>query len=238
MLQRLGLGLLLGLLPLTLASGLPAIAQQPAACKDFVDCLHRAMTSSVPLDKAMLASQGIQFWNKSVPQRDLYNLLQMRAEALVQLYASPSDARLLQQAEADYQQMLSYRPGDFLPQTGLARIAELRGQYPEADRLYAEAVKSNHPVAWLESADSHLRRQNPALALSELDTAVKLFTDMQAQQREVYPQHLLRLYQMRARALTALQRADEATAALKAACAAGDADACFDVRRLERWSFF
>lgn len=238
MLQRLGLALILGLLPLTLAAGLPAAAQQPAPCKDFIDCLHRAMTSSVPLDKAMLASQGIQFWNKSIPQRDLYNLLQMRADSLVQLYAGPNDARLLQQAEADYQQMLTYRPGDFFPQTGLARIAELRGQFPEADRLYAEAVRSNHPVALLEAADSHLRRQNPALALSELDTALKLFADLQAQQREVYPEHLLRLHQMRARALTALQRTAEAAAALKAACAAGDADACFDARRLERWSFF
>lgn len=245
MFQRLSLTLFLLMTPVFVLPGSDALAQEtsstevnPPPCNGFVSCLHQTLDASTPLEKAMFASQGIQYWTKDIPERDLYNLLMLRSQALIQLHLVAANSRFLQQAEADYHKMLEIRPTDYLPQTGLARIAELRGQLEEADRLYAEAIKSNDPVAYLEVADSRLRRSAPAPALESIDNAARLFAQLQAQERDIYPEHLLRMYQLKAQALIALNRETEALIALKQACAAGDTQACLDARRRERWIFF
>lgn len=219
-------------------AGSPGAGTPQPSCKTFSDCLRQTLASQEPLAKSMLASQAIQLYQPTIPKRDLYNLLMLRSDALLQLYLSSPDARLLEQAESDDRRMLEMRPGDFLPQLGLARIAELRGQAELAEQLYAKASNPHHPESLLSVAEYQLRRRNPALAMAALDQALQLFNQMLTDKQDVYPQHLLRLQQLRAQVLRLLQRDAEADEALRAACSAGDRGACKDLYRRRHWSFF
>ncbi|PKL77268.1 MAG: hypothetical protein CVV27_06050, partial [Candidatus Melainabacteria bacterium HGW-Melainabacteria-1] len=186
MIQRLSLALILAL---GLATATPAQAQN-VSCAAFDDCLRSTLRSTVPLDKAVFASKGIQLWTKAIPVRDLYNLLMLRASALIQMHIDAANETFLDQATADYQQMLELRPDDFLPRTGLGRIAELRGQVAAAQALYTEAFQSGQFLAQMERADFRLRRKEGAGALEDLEAAVLTVVKLQALERDIHPQHL------------------------------------------------
>lgn len=213
-------------------------ADGPPQCESFEACLRKTLSSSMPLERAYHATRGIGYFAKGHPQRDLFNLLSIRAESLVQMHLKVPNETLLSQAEADYHQMLEMRPGDYLPQTGLARIAELRGQSVEAENLYASAVGSGDFLAYLDRAEYRLRQQQADLALSDLDEAMRLVAELQARERDIHPQHLIRMHRLRARSLESQGRVREAVAAIKAACGAGEKPACIEARRRERWGPF
>ncbi|HEY9841705.1 MAG TPA: hypothetical protein V6D23_14675 [Candidatus Obscuribacterales bacterium] len=238
--QRLSLTILSGLLGLTLLTAWPqAQAEVPTPpCEKFEDCLRQTLKSTVPLERALYASQGIQLWTKSIPQRDLYNLMMLRADALIQMNLATANDSLLDQAANDYSHMLELRAGDYLPQTGLARIAELRGQFPQAEQYFAAAIQTGDFLAYLERADYWLRRQDAAQSLADLESALKIVAELQARERDIHPQHLIHLHQLRARTLQAMQRGDEAIVDIRAACSVGDKAACKQARRYERWAFF
>ena len=68
--------------------------------------------------------------------------------------------------------------------------------------------------------------------------ANSIVAELQEREREVHPQHLLRMHQLRVSALRSLARGEELMLALRTLCGAGDKKACIEVRRSERWSFF
>lgn len=212
-------------LALALTSGL--VLPASADCARFEDCLRQTLNSSEPLERAMSASQGIALWNKSLPQRDLVNLIQMRAEALIALHISgKSSERLLKQIESDYLQLKTLLPTSWMPPAGLGRLAELQGKPALAETFYAESLKSRELPGFLARAEYWLRRQDPEKALRDLDAGRLRLQELIAREADIHPQHRGRLHLLRAQALRELKREFEAQLELESACKIGLSESC------------
>lgn len=200
-----------------------------AACERFEDCLRQTLNSSEPLERALSASQGIALWNKSLPQRDLVNLLQMRAEALISLHlAGKGSERLTQQIQSDYNQLKGFLPGSWMPLAGLGRLAEIQEKPALAESYYAEAIKSKDLPAYIARAEFWIRRQEPEKALKDLDAGWMRVQEMLARQSEIHPVYRGRLHLLRAQLYTELQRGLEARLEMESACEQGVKEACIN----------
>lgn len=205
-----------------LAGDLPA-----AQCSKFEDCLRQALKAQTPIEQALYASRGIQLYEKRLPQRDLVNLLNLRAGALVRLYiANPTNQALLNQAANDYQQLKGFLPGSYLPLAGMARIAELKADLKQAEQLFGEAVKTKDLLAWLERTAYFLRQHQPDKAFKDLQSAEKRMQELIALEREIHPQHKAWFHELKGQTLNLLGQTEAASAELKTACEMGAKSAC------------
>lgn len=196
-------------------------------CQTFDICLRWTLNATDPMQKALYASQGISLWNKSIPQRDLINLLQIRAETLIELFQSTQNQNLLRQSESDYTQLNTLLNGkSYVPFAGLGRVAELRGQMMEANQFFGEAVKTNNLVAWLSRAAYRLRQGQTNGAKSDLESADKRIKQMQRDEKEIHVSHRIWFHQLRADVFQALKQAKQAQLELQAACQLGHQPAC------------
>ncbi len=201
---------------------------QAAECERFSSCLQQTLQSQTSLERVILSTRALKLWNPSIPQRDLLNVLKLRAEGLIKLHESGQAAHLnpLTYAREDYERFLKMAPGHWLPLSGLGRIAELKNQPAEAKTWLNRAVKTRQVGAFAARAAFLMRQQRWRLALNDINEALSL--DKHNQQRAMgltAPQRGA-LYALRSQIQTGLRHPLEARLDKDEACQLGHQAAC------------
>ncbi|MGV3526360.1 MAG: hypothetical protein ACO1RX_19225 [Candidatus Sericytochromatia bacterium] len=205
----------------------PAAPVKPV-CEKINNCIQMALNSSDPVDRVMAATRGITLWTKSYPERDLLNLLAIRAEALIQIHMLGQSPQLdlLGQAEADYRRFFDLQKYNATPLSGLARIDELRGEHDKAILHHRLAVEQGQPPAMAERAGYFHRLREHDKAWQDLEAVRLRVAELKELGQRFPPQQLAQWHMLRADVLRALDRRDEAQAELDQACSLGYKDAC------------
>lgn len=209
--------------------GMPAQAAEGVQCSSFAHCVQKTLSSTTSIDKILYATEALKRWDKSLPQRDLINVLKLRADALLEFQLSgqaPSNLDLLSQADADYRRILALEPHNWLPLAGLGRVAELQDKLPAARDFYARAVKADKTPAYVQRALFFERQQDWNKALQDLNQALRREQELQRHKLGLPPRALAELYLQRAEIHAQLKHALDEMLDREEACKLGLKKAC------------
>lgn len=198
-------------------------------CNRFAECIQKTLGTQEDIERVLYTTRALQLWEKSIPQRDLINVLKLHAESLLKLQLTgkvPEDMDLLSVAEADYQRFLKLEPGNWLPLAGLGKIAEMRGQIQAAENFFKQSVKAKKTPAYIQRAAFYERQSKYALALEDLNQALLREKNLAQQKMGLPPLNLALIYVQRARVHAYLKHALDEQLDRDTACKLGLQQSC------------
>ncbi len=208
-------------------------------CIRFSHCIQETLNHKSPVDKVLYSTHALKYWTEDLPLRDLVNALKLRSEALIELHSETLEKQHaealaeqpisgnnsndkfnpLDYAEADYNRFLGFYPDHWLPLSGLARIAELRGDMKTARGYYWKSIQTDQVRAWRNLADFHFRTKEWQSAVNDLSAAIKKDDQLMLRKINIEPNDRAQLYMKRAEAYNQLAERQKAFEDQKSACA-------------------
>lgn len=216
---------------LLLGTGLPMVAgvakAQPVqsalqtVCERFASCIQLTLASDDPVQRVLLTTRALELWDKSMPQRDLVNVLALRGGSLLELVLLNPDSGLQAHLLENEQRFLKLAPEHWLPLSRLGRLYELQQKTALAQKHFDRATQANLPRAFAARAAFFQRQLKWQLALQDLNAAFAREQSLREQDRGLPQGELAALYAQRAEVHSALQHSLEARLDQQKACELG-----------------